>query len=332
MSQGCYLRDSIYRGFTALEMGNDQIQLVVVPGLGGKIAQILHLPSGVQWLWENPNLSYRTPVYGASYDKEFDLGGLDECFPTVGQDYFPVAPWKGIAIPDHGELWSQPWEVTARQASTDEVSLRMACHGVRFPYRFERTLTLRGDAATIHLSYGLTNLSPFDFPFLWSIHPLLKSEAGMQLILPAGVERIRVDFSSDDWLGQMGTLHTWPRTQGDREEVVDLSWLPLVEAKRAVKFFTLPLTGDEQVETGLVDARGERSFRFRFSPSEVTHVGIWMNCGGWTPLGGDPYYNLGLEPCLGGADLLSIAANQWRDAAILAGRATRRWSLDLILT
>jgi hypothetical protein len=332
MPQDCYLRSTIYRGFSAFEIGNEYLHLLIVPELGAKIAQILHVPSMKQWLWENPYLSYRIPEYGASYVKEFDLGGVDECFPTIGPDYYPMAPWTGIPVPDHGELWSQSWEVAEQQITPDAASLRMVCHGVRFPYRFERMLTVNRDEAMIHLDYQVTNLTPFAFPFLWSIHPLLRIESGMQLMLPKEVAQVRVDFSPGGWFGQMGNLQPWPQMRTADGGIIDLSILPSSDLKQAVKFFTLPLHGDGTVETGLMDARGERSFRFRFSPSDITHIGVWMNCAGWTPLDQPAYYNLALEPCLGGSDSLGVAVNHWSEYPTLSGHSTYSWSLAILLT
>ena len=59
------------------------------------MSQLFDLRREREWLFENPLLSYRLPEYGASYVRDFDAGGFDECFPTVGECYYPTAPWHG---------------------------------------------------------------------------------------------------------------------------------------------------------------------------------------------------------------------------------------------
>ncbi len=332
MDQPCQLRRITHQGFEALELTNGQIYLVVLPELGGKIASIRHMASGTEWLWSNPHLSYRKPVFDASYIREFDFGGLDECFPSVAPAFYPTAPWAGTPVPDHGELWSQPWKGGLAQSTGQRVTLALACHGVRFPYRFERTITIEAGSATARLDYRVANLSPFVFPFVWSIHPLLPLSPGMKLMLPVGVAQVRVDFSTEDWLGKTGELQSWPTVIGRDGQAVDMSQIPPPSFGRGVKLFTLPLQGRSPVETVLADAAGERSFCFRFLPTEITHVGVWINCAGWTPLDLPPYYNLALEPCIGASDSLNVAVNQWREHGVLGPSEEKTWSLEIALT
>ena len=64
--------------------------------------------AGREWLWRNDKLPYRTPLDGASYGATADTGGYDECFPTIAPCHLPpdVPVYGGLALPDHGELWS----------------------------------------------------------------------------------------------------------------------------------------------------------------------------------------------------------------------------------
>lgn len=332
MSQDCQMHQITYRGFAAFELSNGQISLVIIPDLGGKIASIRHIGSDREWLWTNPYLSYDRPIYGASYVREYDFGGVDECFPTVAPAFYPAEPWSGTPVPVHGELWAQPWEVSCSEASEERVTLTLVCHGVRFPYRFERTITVERDRPSARLDYRVINLSPYAMPFLWSIHPLLPLEPGMRLTLPAGVSQIRIDFSTQDWLGKTGELHAWPVVTDSKGEMIDLSKIPPPSIGRGVKLFTLPLQGREPVEAILADVDGVHSFRFRFLPQEVTHVGVWINCAGWTPLNEPPYYNIALEPCIGASDLLTVAVDRWREHGILEPRQDRSWALEILLT
>ena len=330
MLKSCRLQKTQHQGFDALELINKHISLCIVPELGGKIVSIRYLPTRREWLWRNPHLTARRPVYSASFTKAFDFGGLDECFPTVTPVQFPDVPWAGVPIPDHGEVWGQPWDVDIVAATAERIVLSMGCHGVRLPYRFERTLTLTADDPTIHLAYRATNLTPFAMPFIWTIHPILQIEPGMRLSLPDGVSQVRIDSTVDGFLGEPGTTCAWPLAANGHGRAVDLSQIPPPAAERAVKLFTLPLTGDDPVTTRLADGDGH-GLGFRFLPTEITNVGLWLNYGRWTGIAdGEPYYNLGLEPCIGGADSL-LTASELGETAVLPPKQSRSWALDIIL-
>ncbi len=221
MANVCTLKETKYEGFDTFVLGNGRIQMCIVPELGGKITSIQDLDTQREWLWRNPHLPNQPVVYGASFVKKYDTGGLDECFPSVAGGAYPDAPWDGVMIPDHGELWCQPWDIEVVESSAEQIVLALGCNGVRFPYRFERTLTFSADSPAITLDYRVSNLTSFDMPFVWSIHPILKIEAGMQVKLPTGVEMVRSDFGADGFLGKGGSLHSWPQAKSDNNQLID---------------------------------------------------------------------------------------------------------------
>lgn len=324
VSHTCHLRRLTFEGFDALQLSNGLLSLTVIPALGGKISSIKHLPTQHEWLWRNPHLPYIASQYNASYVEQYDTGGVDECFPAVSPGPCPVEPWAGTLIPDHGELWGQPWEYELAEESEQRLKLRMSAYGVRFPYQFERTITIEADNPTIQLTYRLTNFAPQPFPFGWAIHPLIKIAPGMQLHLP--VEQVRLAGATDPTFGQPGDLLPWPHIGS-----VDFSHIPSAEFGHGLKLYTLPLTGPEAVETAITDPVSQRGFHFRFDPAEVTHIAVWLNYGGWTPLADtSPYYNLGFEPCIGGADTLAEAVSL-NEVGRVAGRATKTWQLEIEL-
>jgi hypothetical protein len=60
-------------------------------------------------------------------------------------------------------------------------------------------------------------------------------------------------------------------------------------------------------------------------------LGIWLNLGAWAGDGGAPYYNLGLEPCIGAQDSLADAVTQYRLFETLHPGAERKWWLEVEL-
>ena len=324
----CRLVEGQLHEFQTLELTNNYIALTIIPQLGAKIASLRHLSAQREWLWKNPRQAYSAPNFDSSYVESFDLGGIDECFPAVAAGAYPTAPWTGTIIADHGELWSQPWRLQSLDVTDQQIHLTQTCYGLRFPYRFERTLRLVGDRAAVEFTYHVTNLSPYPFPFIWSIHPILAIEPGMRLALPAQVDQVRINSATD----ASYTLHYWPIIDAGAGERVDASHVPDRTVRRAVKLVTPPLAGENDVTASITTADGDHTLRVHFSPQEISHFALWMNYGGWAGDGGTPYFNLGFEPCIGATDTLETCVHSVEEPAALAPHECRKWQLTIECT
>ena len=170
----------------------------------------------------------------------------------------------------------------------------------------------------------------FEMPFIWSIHPILNIETGMQVLLPTGVEAVRVDSVTNCFFGESGSQLSWPQAKRADNQPIDLSHVQASDFGQAYKLYTYPIKGDDVVETAVFDPTHSHSFTFRFRPSQITHVGLWMNYGGWSGCGSKPYFNLGLEPCIGGADSLPDGKKLGK-TALLPAKQTRSWTLELLI-
>ena len=326
MVNGCSVERTKHAGFDAILLKNRFFQLVIVPELGGKIASIVHLASQREWLWTNPHLTQQSVQYDGDYVESFDTGGFDECFPAVAPGPYPNFPWEGIPIPDHGELWCQPWEAEIVASSQQQISLKTGCHGVRFPYQFERTITITADQPLIQLDYQVANQTNFEMPFVWSSHPLINIEEGMRLTLPTAIDTVRLEGGINNHLGENGELIRWPITNE-----TDISLVPAPSFGRAYKIFTPTLKGNSVVETAIHDPSGQHALTFRFSPQQIYHIGIWMNYGAWSGSGSTPYFNLGLEPCIGSKDRLD-EAKEIGEFGLLPAKSTQHWTLEIELS
>ena len=304
-----------FKGIEALQLADDRLRLTVIPRWGGKVAELFDVRRQREWLFENPALFYRLPEYGADYGRDFDVGGFDECFPTIKPCPYPAKPWQGTPLPDHGEIWSIPWTATV-----EGEMLHLVTQGRRLPYRFEKSIRLLGDGAAC-FRYRLVNLSRFPMPFIWSSHPMLAIRPGMQLTLP--VESMRV-FYAPAFPAQSGQVIAWPRFQD-----LDLSRVPEPGAGMAVKLFSPRLS---EGWAALADPEDGANFRFEFDPAAVTHFGLWLNYGGWTGVPGtEPYFNLAPEPCIGGAGALDTAM-EWQEYGLLPANGTQQWWLRVIVS
>jgi galactose mutarotase-like enzyme len=241
----------------------------------------------------------------------------------VSQCAYPSAPWQGAAIQDHGELWSQDAEVEIIE-DADKLKLLTRWQGVALPYTFTRLLTLAADSSLIHATYEVTNKADQPIHYVWSIHPLIAIEAGMELRLPASA-RFNVAGSIPPGLVSAQQAVTYPFAAPG----LNFPALPDPSTARAIKIWSDPLPADSGW-AALIAADGQ--LQMRWDTSLLPQVAAWMNFGAWSADGGSPYFNLGLEPCIGAQDSLADAVNQYNLFEVLPPHESKSWWLEIELT
>jgi galactose mutarotase-like enzyme len=312
---------------------------------------MVYKPSGREWLWSNPYSTVKQAKHGDCYTDKFDLGGWDECFPSVAKTAYPESPWEGAAIGDHGEIWSQAWQ-TEIISENGTNALKMVATGVSLPYRFERTIAISENEKTVSFKYAVENLSEHDMPFIWSSHPVFAVEPGMKLSFPT--QEMTVYSSIGDRFGKLGDKHTWPEITETRVESetrteagvgpncktesraaatnkkYDLSVLPDLDAGYALKLYgAAPAAG----EVSLAAPLSGDNLTFSFDPNQITHLGLWLNFNGWSGLGdGTTYYNLAIEPAIGAQDDLALAYKRFDEYGKVPAKQTVSWNLDVTLS
>jgi galactose mutarotase-like enzyme len=300
----------------ALVVETPRLQLTILPELGAKVISLIDRASGHDHLWRHPGRPLRLAHYGDAYH-HYDLSGWDECFPTIGEVVYPEGPWQGVVVPDHGELWSLPWQWDF----ADNV-LRMWTHSVRFAYTFERRFRF-SNAGLIEISYTVHNPTPFPLKALWSMHPFFNVTPTSQVLLPPGV-RVRVELSQHERIGGFLSEHPWPLTSARNGQEVDLSIMGPRGQGFMEKLFTTPLAAGW---AALYDAADERFLAFTFDPAQIPFVGICQIRDGW-PTDGEPSYSTILEPCTGWPDRLDLAMTRGASIVIPA-QGERSWQISL---
>jgi galactose mutarotase-like enzyme len=305
--------------FGTVELRGGDARVVIIPSLGGKIAE-LHL-TGKQWLWASDVIPLGRNTGETSYVELADSGGYDECFPTVGACRIPgwVRTFGGVELPDHGELWSQNTDVSIRTTPEGQCAITTWV-GERLPYRFQRTVQLTPGGA-VRFLYDLENTGSEKFPWIWSAHPSLPLTEETRISIAEGAPlRVLVGHGID--LGESSSTHRWPYIRAGGK-VLDFT-APWDLGKRyACKLFVDMVHGSASVREGNFE------LSVRFQTDEVTHLGIWINKRGWTPFHDrTPALNIAFEPAIGAPDMLSEALGAWDSAAWLEPGQHRRWSLE----
>jgi len=292
------------------------LQLAIARQLGGKIAEIQDATSGRQWLARHPRLAWRVPSADElsakdAYVRLGDLGGWDECCPTIAPSVYPWPPFEGRPLPDHGECWSQ-----APEERWENGAVEHRWRGSSLPYELVRELRLDPEQPSLALGYRLASRAAHPLAILWCAHPLFTIEKGMRIDVRHRTPMVVVSTGSP--LGAVGTRFAWPVCNGiDLSEVTpDAGW--------AVKLYS------EVLDPGEVALVGRSGGHLRIAWSSTGNaglrLGLWLNYGGWSGDDGPLLHNLGLEPTLGMSDSLAEAIADGT-ACVLEPGNERRWQL-----
>jgi galactose mutarotase-like enzyme len=288
------------RTMQAIILESSFIRLAMRPDLGGRMTSLVDLRSGREWLWKNPYLSQRPPVYGESYTQKLDGGGWDEILPSVS----PCRLSDGSAIPDHGDIVSLP--ATVLSARLDRLILATELRSL--PLRFTRELRLHDSQLKIH--YTLESLADCAAPYLWAAHPLFALEPGMEITGTQGVH-----FHTSAEIGKPAEF------SGLIPDFHSQDFQPF-----AFKRFSPSASVDR---VGLRHPDGS-SIELSWDRGEISHLGLWLNMGAWSGCGSAPYINLGIEPTTSPHDSLADAI-QDGSAIILQAGERNQWSLTFEL-
>ncbi|MEP6690318.1 MAG: hypothetical protein ABJD07_04125 [Gemmatimonadaceae bacterium] len=304
---------------SSVELRAGGSRVVILPALGGKISEMEI--AGRDWLWKSDTIPFRRPRDGESYVETADSGGYDECFPTVGACALPpeIERYAGLALPDHGELWSQP---AAVQVETNGGPPSATCEwqGRRMAYLFERRVTVESDGA-VRMRYRATNAGSAPLPFIWSSHPLIALTPETRIVLPEGAP-VRVYAQHHIDLFGVGAEHRWPRLRTKAGPELDASRPDEMAKRFACKLFL------DMPEGRAAIRQGGAELACAWNAREVPNFGLWLNKGGWWPFRGrSRYRNLAFEPCIGAPDTLGDALGDWQSAHWLAVGETRSWEL-----
>ena len=271
--------------FAVYLLGNPHLEVAVVPELGARMLSLKDARTGREWMWHPAGaLRLFRNRLGDDFSRS-PLAGMDECLPTIA-----ACSWQGRGLPDHGEVWSQPWQVDElawqQGLLKTTVSLKLS------PFTFERTIGLAEDE--LRLSYRLTNRSATEERFLWAMHPLLQLRAGDRLVLPASTRAL---LNGETWV-----------------DAVDSA----IPKGGCSKLFAGPV---REGWTGIHNAQTGERLEFEWDPAQNNTLGLWLSRAAW-----HGHHHFAMEPTNGGPDALDVAAGQ-KQCGVIAPSGTVTWQV-----
>ncbi|MDR0734860.1 MAG: DUF5107 domain-containing protein [Elusimicrobiota bacterium] len=279
------------------------------------MTSLLNKKTGREFLYQTALKELKIPPYGAPFDA-YDSSGYDEVFPSIDRTFYPSGFHAGVVIPDHGEIWAVPWEITQR----GENGFTAQVKSKTLPYIFTRKVEL--DKNKVVFFYRVENTSDKEsFKFLWALHALLACTPATKLLTPAGLNRIMTVEHGTRTLGEWGTFHPYPLTKSVNGKTIDMSATEPIYANNCEKFYfasrnTEGWCGAEHTDTG------ERII-YRYDGAKVPYLGVWKTQGGYR---GD--YNVALEPCTAIYDDLYVA-NKIKKVSEVPPKGLYQWNLTM---
>jgi len=236
----------VWRGDPALLYQAGELEVVVLPQRGGKLASIVH--RGREWLTQpQRRLLPLTQLPALLVDG--DMFGWDECAPTIDD-----CEVLGHRLPLHGDAWNQPW----REVGDGWLEVR----GRHFAYTLSRRLSIEADG--FRLDYEVSAAEAM--PFLWAAHPQLAASPGTEVVLGNGTEPLVDRFARGYWDSR------------EAGEPIRLSDLP---PKKSGKLFVTP---EQVVDRAQLIQPDGATLTFRWDAAVAPYLGVWMDRAGIGPV------------------------------------------------
>jgi hypothetical protein len=308
---------SNYKDIEATVIESSMLKAVCLPEYGGKMASLLCKQTGREFLVQAYGEKYRTLDYAGRYI-DAECSGFDDMFPTINEWEYTKYPWKGVIMPDHGEVCGLPWKSEIIKSCD---CLHCWVYGVRFPYRLDKWIRLAGDSE-LEIEYELANLSPFDMDFIWAGHIMIAAESDAQIVLPyeEGAAGTCV-FSADEHLVKPGNALRWPVHNKAGGKKVDIrTTLPFRSDGNTYKYYF-----DEPMPKGRCGYAypDGTTLMLNITKETVPYLGIWVNGGTFKE-----YHSIALEPCTGTFDNPGCAIQNGQNS-VLTGNGKYSWQLRI---
>ncbi|ULQ51967.1 hypothetical protein [Flavihumibacter fluvii] len=307
-------RVSTYKNKKSIVLENDRIRTEFIPDPGGKMVSFIDKVNGYEFLVQRPGEIYRDQAFDGNYT-DGECSGYDDMFPTIDACSYELEPWKGIAMADHGEVWSLPWV-----PAITEDGLDLLVKGIRFPYTLKKRIKFTGENS-LRIIYRLENNSAYDFEFLWAGHFMINMEEGMQVKVPEDCKKAISILTNTG--RPYGEVMDWPHFKDGSGELyrADISRPPSSIGFEKY-YFQQPLKAGW---CKLEYPKDGKNLTISFSAETVPYLGILMNENGW-----DNLYNIFIEPCTVCYDRPDAARRHGQVSKVSAA-GSYEWYIDLTL-
>jgi len=309
------IKRTAYKGIAAISLETELMKVIVVPEIGAKIVSLFYKPTQKEWLLDSGQRPLVVLAEGAAFGKS-DMSGWDECFPTINPCQYPLEGANyGNHLPDHGEIWSIPW-----QAALEQESLTLKVAGKCLPYTFQRKMSFIAEDV-MRLEYEAINLSDEALSVMWTAHPQFTVTSDTRICLPEAIKEMICVHGGNTLLADEA-VYNWPVAAVAGEET-HLDTMDFTVEKDSKKLY-YP-TAVPEGWSGLSCSESEDYLLMKVDKEQVPYLGIWID-----ELDYNDRVTCALEPSTGFYDSLTKAIANDKYSVINA-RGRLFWQLDVSL-
>jgi len=302
-------------GLRMVILENELIRTSVLVDLGARVHEFIYKPFDRDFLWHNPRIEPRAPVFQSDIDTWLS-GGMDEAIPTGHP-----STYRNDLYPYLGETWSLRWDYDIVQRGPDEVEVHLWRHTPISPLRVERWMSVRRGETVVHLRHRITNLSGLPFDFLWGLHPCWDVSPHTRFDLPAA-EMLIEESAPNERLGIKGTRYNWPyATEAATARQVDMRLMPSPDSGYGEFQFA---TGLQAGWLAVTDTESRTGAGLVFPKDIFKAAWLWTCAGNWRG-----YYVGALEAWTGYPQKLHDAVDHG-EYSTLAGNSVLECETSLV--
>jgi len=309
------IKKTYYKDIEALSIESSSLKAMFTADPGGKMVSLYNKNKKREYLVQRSGNQFKQQPYDGIYVNG-ECSGFDDMFPTIDECFYERYPWKGIRVPDHGEVWSLKWHYRI-----DNQSIIMSVHGIRLPYLLEKEVLFIKDN-TIRIKYRLKNLSPFEMDFLWAAHIMLNIEPDDKILLPDKVESVNTILSKSGRMGNYGDTVKWPEFISKDGKIHRADIVRGYETDDMEKYYIKGKLTEGYC--GIKNNDGS-ILGIGFPVDKVPYLGILLNEGAWEGI-----HNIFIEPCSATFDRIDMSRLRGESSKI-GSNTEYRWHLDFII-
>ena len=297
---GCRITERVSLDqLAAVIIENEKLRITVLAGRGADVVEFLYKPRDMDFVWLTS-----TGIRGNSLNPNprDDVASFLEDYPGGWQTIFPnggaPSEYRGIALGQHAEVAILPWEYQLLEDTAERSSVRFTVSTKKFPYRVEKTFSIKSCSARCDIQERITNLSGETLQAMWGTHftfgpPFLSTDSRVTVSGEANV--IPQNYLEKDSNRRVGTVDNFPWPKGrDREgNEIDFSKLPPVGTQSEMLYLNNLSAGQYRVDTPSNKLAAEVTWDLNLFP----YLWYWQEFGSSleAPWFGK-HYNIGLEP------------------------------------
>jgi hypothetical protein len=163
---GCRIRsDLIYKGYDAVIMENECFRIMMLPGKGSDVVELLHKPTDTDFVWYTRMGLRKREAAFMDFQQQYE-GGWQEILPNLSGKH----QYNGITMEAYGEVSLTSWDYVILEDAQDSIQVRFTNRLRTMPLRVEKTVRMVSGEPGFSFVETVHNESPAELHLDWGHH------------------------------------------------------------------------------------------------------------------------------------------------------------------